>query len=270
MTRPSGEGTERSTTRIEAFSDGVFAIAIIVLVLDLRIPADAGSDSGALLHAILGLWPSYFAYGLSFTMISIYWANHHYLFKLFTKTDHGLNLLNLLLLLFITFLPFPTHILGTHWAKEASRPVAATFYAIGLLLPAVAWLFLWLYACHGRKLVRHQLDPGFLQKLTLQFVGTVAVYALAVAIATVDYLWGLAMCTGLTLLYLLPPRPPVYRRTAAESSRAFRGALTSSHWSPPMTKTAVTTPINESVSHSFACIRSPPRRPDCGEVTRRV
>jgi len=77
MTRPSGEGTERSTTRIEAFSDGVFAIAIIVLVLDLRIPADAGSDSGALLHAILGLWPSYFAYGLSFTMISIYWANHH-------------------------------------------------------------------------------------------------------------------------------------------------------------------------------------------------
>lgn len=212
MARPNGDGTERSTERIEAFSDGVFAIAITLLVLDLRIPTGAGSDSDALLKAILGLWPSYFAYGLSFTMIGIYWANHHYLFKLFAKTDHGLNLLNLLLLMFIAFLPFPTHVLGTHWAEEASRPVATTFYAVGLLLPAVAWLIVWLYACHSRKLVRHQLDQGFLRKLTLQFVGTVAVYALAVMISVIDYMSGLAMCTGLTFLYLLPPRTPVYRR----------------------------------------------------------
>jgi uncharacterized membrane protein len=185
MARPNGDGTERSTQRIEAFSDGVFAIAITLLVLDLRIPAAEGSDSDTLLHAILGLWPSYFAYGLSFTMIGIYWANHHYLFKLFAKTDHGLNLLNLLLLMFIAFLPFPTHVLGTHWPDEASRPVAVRFYAIGLLLPAIAWLLVWLYASHDRRLVRHELDPGFLRKLTLQFIGSVAVLGLGPAAGAV-------------------------------------------------------------------------------------
>ncbi|GEO17170.1 TMEM175 family protein [Microvirga aerophila] len=210
MDHPNG-GTERSTQRIEAFSDGVFAIAITLLILDLRIPAREGSDAAGLLSAILGLWPSYFAYVLSFAMIGIYWANHHYLFKLFAETDHGLNLLNLLLLMFIAFLPFPTHILGTHWPDEASRPVAVTFYAIGLLLPTAAWLAVWLYACHDRRLVRRELDPGFLRKLTLQFIGSVAVYALAVAVAVIDHRWGMALCTGLTLLYLLPPRTPVYR-----------------------------------------------------------
>jgi uncharacterized membrane protein len=149
-------------------------------------------------------------------MIGIYWANHHYLFKLFAKTDHGLNLLNLLLLMFIAFLPFPTRVLGTHWTEEVRRPVAVTFYAVGLLLPAIAWLFVWLYASHNRKLVRHTLDQSFMRKLTLQFIGTVAVYALAVAVSVMDYMWGLAMCTGLTFLYLLPPRMPVYR-TGSES-----------------------------------------------------
>lgn len=70
MTHPESNGTERGTQRIEAFSDGVFAIAITLLVLELRIPAAGGSDSGSLLDAILSLWPSYFAYGLSFTMIA--------------------------------------------------------------------------------------------------------------------------------------------------------------------------------------------------------
>lgn len=211
MALQTGDGTERSTKRIEAFSDAVFAIAITLLVLELKTPAGEGPNAFSLLNAILGLWPSYFAYGLSFTMIGIYWANHHYLFKLIAKSDHGLNLVNLLLLMFIAFLPFPTHVLGTHWPDEASRPVAVAFYAIGLLLPAAAWLAVWLYACHGRRLVRPELDQGFLRKLTLQFIGTVSVYALAVALSTINYGWGLAICTGLTLLYLLPPRTPVYR-----------------------------------------------------------
>jgi uncharacterized membrane protein len=218
MGRANG-GTERNTQRIEAFSDGVFAIAITLLVLDLRIPTREGSDASGLLDAILGLWPSYFAYALSFTMIGIYWANHDYLFKLFARTDHGLNVLNLLLLMFIAFLPFPTHVLGTHWPDEAGRPVSVTFYAVGLLLPAAAWLALWLYASHNNRLVRHGLDQGFLRKLTLQFAGTVAVYALAVAVSVIDHRWGLALCTGLTLLYLLPPRTPIHRHDSGASAQ---------------------------------------------------
>jgi len=215
----SGGGTIRSTGRIEAFSDGVFAIAITLLVLEFRIPA-ADTNAEDLSRSILALWPSYFAYALSFTMIGIYWANHHYLFKLIARTDHGLNLINLLLLASIAFLPFPTHILGTHWAEEASRPVAVRFYAIGLTFPAVAWLGIWLYVCHVRRLVRSALDPSFLHKLTLQYVASVVLDLLAVAATFINYAWGLAMCVVLTLLYLLPPRAPCRRPGGAPPARA--------------------------------------------------
>jgi TMEM175 potassium channel family protein len=99
--RPS---TERSTGRIEAFSDGVFAIAITLLILEVKVPHAPEAEPVQLLAALLGLWPSYLALALSFTMIGIYWTNHHYIFKLFEKTDHGLNLRNLLFLLCIFFL----------------------------------------------------------------------------------------------------------------------------------------------------------------------
>jgi uncharacterized membrane protein len=99
-------GTERGTERIEAFSDGVFAIAITLLVLEIKIPHLQGGSN--LFSSLLGLWPAYFGYVLSFVMIGIYWASHHYIFKLFRKTNHALNLLNLLFLLFIAFLPLPT------------------------------------------------------------------------------------------------------------------------------------------------------------------
>jgi hypothetical protein len=84
---------------------------------------------------------------------------------------------------------------------------------------AGAWLAVWLYACHGRRLVRHELDRGFLRKLTLQFVGSVAVYTVAVVVSVIDHRWGLAICTGLTLLYLLPPRTPVYRPDGGTSAQ---------------------------------------------------
>ena len=115
-------GTERGTERAEAFSDGVMAIAITLLILDIKVPHPPGATSTNLLEELLRLWPSYFALVLSFVMIGIYWANHHYVFKLFKKTDHGLNLLNLLFLLCISFLPFPTDVLGNYALDGANRP----------------------------------------------------------------------------------------------------------------------------------------------------
>ena len=83
-------GTERGTERVEAFSDGVFAIAITLLILEVKVPHGAERHGSLdLLHALLGLWPAYFAYVLSFVMIGIYWANHHYIFKLYRRTDCG-------------------------------------------------------------------------------------------------------------------------------------------------------------------------------------
>lgn len=209
---PSARGTERSTERIEAFSDGVFAIAITLLILEIKMP-QPGSERGAvrLVDVLLGLWPAYFAYVLSFVMIGIYWANHHYIFKLIEKTDHILNLLNLLFLMFIAFLPLPTEVLGTYLPDKANQVAAAIFYAIGLLLPAAGWLLVWLYAARGHRLIDKRLDPRFVRRLTMQYSASVALYAIAVLVSLVSYRLGLAVCIGLTLLYLLPTGAPVYQ-----------------------------------------------------------
>ena len=210
MSESRDTGTERDTGRIEAFSDGVFAIAITLLILDVRVPHPPGAEAVPLRAALLGLWPSYLALLLSFVMIGIYWANHHYIFKLFEKTDHGLNLLNLLFLLCISFLPFPTAVLGDYLLDKANQTTAAAFYAMGLLLPAASWLLMWLYASWGQRLVSRRLEPGFLRRLTLQYIGSVALYALAVLVSLIEFRLGLAICIGLTLLYLRPPNTPAY------------------------------------------------------------
>jgi uncharacterized membrane protein len=210
MSESQHTSTERNTGRIEAFSDGVFAIAITLLILEIKVPHLPGAEGVHLLAALLALWPSYLALVLSFAMIGIYWANHHYLFKLFEKTDHGLNLLNLLFLLSISFLPFPTAVLGDYLADAANQKIAATFYAVGLLLPAAAWLLVWLYASRGQRLVNRRLDPSFLRRLTIQYIFTTALYGLAVVVSFVEFRLGLAMCIGLTLLYLRQPNAPAF------------------------------------------------------------
>ncbi len=225
MTEEAAGGTERGTERVEAFSDGVFAIAITLLILEVKVPhGEAGHGPEDLLGALLHLWPAYFAYVLSFVMIGIYWANHHYIFKLYRRTDHTLNLLNLLLLLAIAFLPFPTAVLGDHLLDPANRTTAAAFYAFGLLLPAIPWAAAWFYGSRS-KLIDERLAPRFLRRLNLQFGLTVALYTLAVVLCLAEVRLGLGLCVGLTLLYLLPPPRPVYlgseeTRATPASSRA--------------------------------------------------
>jgi hypothetical protein len=144
------------------------------------------------------------------TVTPIYWAQHHYIFKLFQKTNHLLNLLNLFFLLCIAFLPFPTQVLNEYMLDSANQTAAATFYAFGLLLPAGSWFLMWLYATHGRRIVDNRLDPGYLRRMTVQYGGSVALYLGAVLVSLIDFRWGLGLCVGLTLLYLLPPPRPRY------------------------------------------------------------
>lgn len=208
--QPAAPGTVRGTGRMEAFTDGVFAIAITLLVLDIKLPAPRGDEPVNLLGALIGLWPSYLAYLISFVMIGIYWVNHHFTGKLYKEVDHVFLLLNLLFLLAISFLPFPTRVLAEHWTEEGSRATAATFYTAGLLLPAATWFLKWLYAGHGRRFVDERLDPRFVRHLTLLYGASFALYLAAVLLTLASPLLGLALATGLTLLYLLPPPPPRY------------------------------------------------------------
>lgn len=198
-----------STNRIEAFSDGVFAIAITLLVLEIKVPhlEETGKSLGA---ELLHLWSSYFGYVFSFIMIGIYWANHHYVFNLYKKTDHYFVLLNVFFLMLISFLPFPTAVLAEYIGGEAHRQTAIIFYAFGLFLPAFGWLLMWLYATQKHRLVDKNLAPKFISRMTKQYVLSLFLYGAAIAVSFWNGLAGLGLCVCFTFLYLLEPQKPTY------------------------------------------------------------
>ena|SRR2546423_1656473 len=206
--RPATHEHDPGTQRIETFSDGVFAIAITLLIIEIGVPRVSGGQS--LGHALGDLWPNYFAYVLSFAIIGIYWANHHSFFRLFTHTDHVFLLLNILFLMCIAFLPFPTAVLGEYLDNAAERQTAVSFYAFGLLLPAFGWLAVWLYG-HLHGLVDERLDPAYVRQLTVQYLFSNVFYTIALVLSFLSVWAALAVSVGLTLLYLLPPRQPRYR-----------------------------------------------------------
>ena len=204
--------SESETQRIEAFSDGVFAIAITLLILEIHLPHLTHADTGERLrHEILTLWPSYFAYIFSFITVGIYWANHHYIFKIYKRTDHGFNLLNVFFLMCISFLPLPTAVLGEYVLEENKRQTAVLFYNFGLLLPALSWSLIWVYASYKHRLIDSRLEPRFVRYLTGQYMLSNLVYLLSLAAAVWSATLGLIIAVLQTFLYLLPSKPPVYR-----------------------------------------------------------
>jgi len=142
-------------------------------------------------------------------MIGIYWANHHYVFQLYHHTNHFFNLLNVLFLMFIGFLPFPTAVLGDYINHYEQRQSAISFYALGLLLPAVGWSSMWFYACKA-GLLDERLEKAFIARLTKQYIGSLLLYFLSFAVSFWLPIASILLSAGLTLLYLRPPTAPVY------------------------------------------------------------
>jgi uncharacterized membrane protein len=212
---PKHQSEESNTQRLEAFSDGVFAIAITLLVLDMRVPnAPAASQEASIFRlgtALLSLWPAYLAYAFSFLMIGIFWVSHHYVFTLYKRTDQAFLLFNVLFLMLISFLPFPTYVLARWVMDPQQRRVAVFMYTLALFLPAFAWLLTWLYASRNHRLIDRRLDPDFISYLTRRYAISNSLYFLAVLLALWNGIMALALCVGLTLIYLIPLRDPVYR-----------------------------------------------------------
>jgi len=202
--------SERDLNRIEAFSDGVFAIAITLLVLEVKVPRHDEVEQIGLGQALLNRYPSYFSYVLSFIMIGIYWANHHAFFHLFRRTNHVFNLLNVFFLMCISFMPFPTAVLGDFVMDAHERDHAITLYAFGLLLPAVGWFFIWMYASQKNRLIDLRLEPSYVRYLTRQYILSVSFYLLSFLISFWQPLASLAVAIGLTMLYLFPTKRPQY------------------------------------------------------------
>ena len=205
----SNASNERETQRLEAFSDGVFAIAITLLILEIKVPHLEGDES--LSSALLHLWPSFGAYAFSFWVIGIFWVNHHSFFKLFRRVDHGFLLLNVLFLALISFIPFPTSVLAEYLRDPARVQNAVTFYCVSLFLPVLCWVSMWLYG-NAHKLTDPRLDPEYTRFLTRQYVVSNGLYIVAVLVSLINATLGLALEIGLAFLYFLPQRAPVYRR----------------------------------------------------------
>lgn len=210
--------TSLSTQRIEAFSDGVFSIAITLLVLELQIPVHGNGAHLSLYRELAQLWPAYLGYVMSFVMIGIYWANHHYIFQLYRSTNHVFNLLNIFFLMCISFLPFPAAVLSQRFEHPEDAHTAVLFYAFGLLLPAVGFTAMWLYASAGHRLVDKQLSSGFIRHLSAQYLSACAIYISAMVLTHWTALGGLSICIALTLLFLLPSRTPEYTRAPRQGA----------------------------------------------------
>jgi uncharacterized membrane protein len=198
-------GRDNDTGRIEAFSDGVFAIAITLLIIEIGVPHLEDEPPGTTLpQALVGLWPSYLGYVISFLQIGVIWANHHNRFRFIERSDHGLLFLNILFLMCVAFIPFPTALLAEYLERTASeRETAGVIYAGTLAVTAVFFTLLWLYAAANR-LVDRNLDLSLVRAMTRRYLlGTVA-YLLVFVLAYVNVAASLILIVILALLFVLP------------------------------------------------------------------
>src|SRR6185295_6196243 len=158
------------TTRLEAFSDGVFAIAITLLVLEIRPPTHAETHAIGLWASLASRWPSYLAYVVSFVTIGVMWANHHSIFQYIRRTDRTFVLLNVLLLMFISFLPYPTAVLADYLPEPAYRRIGALFYSGTLVAIALAYNAVWHYGAWRGRLLGHDADTNAVRTITYRYL----------------------------------------------------------------------------------------------------
>jgi uncharacterized membrane protein len=213
MSSPFAEDVpnHRNTQRLEAFSDGVFAIAITLLILEIKIPKHEDIERfGGLASYLTHLWPSYLAYVFSFVMIGIYWSNHHWLLRFVYRTNHTFNLLHIFFLMAVCFLPFPTAIFGEFFTNPALQIPAITTWCVGFFLPIAPTLALILYAFRRHRLVHPRLNRGFMRNLVLKMVASLTFSLIAIASSFWFPMIALSLMGMMWLLFFLPPAEPVY------------------------------------------------------------
>jgi len=172
---------ELPLNRLEGFSDGVFAIAITLLVLELSISHDSGDH---LLHAIVHLWPAYLAYFTSFLTIGVVWLQHSAITSALRAADATLYRLNLLVLLLASFVPFPTRLLSEFIGERSPERVAVVFYGLTLLALSLALTVFVRYAAENRRLVRDEVEAETIEA-ALKHSPALALYAVGIGVALV-------------------------------------------------------------------------------------
>jgi uncharacterized membrane protein len=200
-----------SKGRVEAFSDGVFAVAATLLIFNIQIDKTA---PGGLLAALLAAWPKYAAYVASFLTIGVMWMNHHGLFGRIVRLDRVLVFLNLLLLMAIVFIAFSTAELGANILVPRDANTAASVYAINASVIAILFGAVWLYALAHPDLLSPDVDREAARQAWPRFsVGTV-VYLACIPLGLLSPIAVVVVCAALAVYYAFERLPDITRQSA--------------------------------------------------------
>ena len=193
-----------STSRVEAFSDGVFAVAITLLVLQF-IPPEV--ESGKLLSALLRQWPQLVTYMASFLTVGVLWVNHHTIFRGLREVDRTIQFINLVLLLTVVLVPYPTELLGRYLNSGQNGSVAAAFYALVMTVMAISFQTLVVWALTHPNLLRPEVNVRRVRSVVPRFALGLVTYALSIGLAFVSAWLVVALYAGTAIYYAFNQLP---------------------------------------------------------------
>ena len=181
--KPSPSGQDHlGLERLVFFSDAVFAIAITLLALEVRLPSPGEELGNAqLVQALLAIWPRYLSYAISFLVIGTFWMGHHKKFRFIVRYDAGLLLLNLLLLMAVAFIPFPTSVIS-----EYGNRTATIFYAFAMMIVGLLSAAIWIYASRDNRLIDPAFPPQRTRRETLRALIPPAIFLLSIGLAFIN------------------------------------------------------------------------------------
>lgn len=186
--------------RIEALADGVFAIAMTLLVLDLKVPSIGAENTDQLLPALFAQWPKYISYLISFFMLGIYWIGHHNQFHVIRRSDRGFLWINILYLMTISLLPFSTALLGAY----PSTRIALIIYGGNLAVIGSVLYWHWYYATHNYRLIDPDIDPQIVTLAARRILTGVIIYLFAISASFISVTMSLVIYLVAPLIFLIP------------------------------------------------------------------
>ena len=192
-----------TTGRLEAFSDGVIAIAITLLSLEIKLPDDGGS----LLHSLASLWPGYVGFVLSFLLVGQVWLNHHAIFVRVRSVDQWMLICNLFLLLDVAFLPFATSVLTRSLESGHDERTGAVFYGIVMVVGGLFFNALWRASIRDRSRLRPWVSGEEAWSMTRRFAMGPWLYSLAALLGLVSAWLSVVTYVALIVFYMVGHRP---------------------------------------------------------------
>jgi len=212
---------ERDPARVVAFSDAVIAIAVTLLVLEIRPPR----DTRHLLHGLAALWPSYVSYVITFMLIGQVWANHHVMFDHIRHADRLVLFLNTVLLMDIAFLPFAAAVLANSFRDGQGERTAVVLHGLVFGLAAALFNAIWWYARHGHRLLASTVDPAGVRAISRRFQSALAWLGTGTLLGALLPALGVAVISAFIVYYWRPISGEIGRqpRTGRSARTVQRG-----------------------------------------------